>query len=213
MTTISITLLYHSRAAASNDALFSLYCATKLHNHNGSRVQSKWIAPLRKPVNSLRPSDAFMRQWTNHHCFRQWLVAWPAPSHYLNQCWDIVNWTLRNKLHWNFNRYSYIFIQENSFENVVWKMAAILSRPQCVKITPYFLPLFTYRRHIENKVGVTDVYGTPQKCPFLNTHLCFKHTFSSKRHCCKYSFTTYYWSDTNTLSKLRPNREGRNKRN
>ena len=31
------------------------------------------------------------------------------------------------------NRNSYIFIQENPFENVVWKMAAILSRPQCVK--------------------------------------------------------------------------------
>ena len=25
-----------------------------------------------------------------------------APSHYLNQCWDIVNWTIRNKLQWNF---------------------------------------------------------------------------------------------------------------
>ena len=49
------------------------------------------------------------------------------------QCWNIVNWTLRNKLQWNFNRNSYIFIQENAFENVVWKMAAILSRPQCVK--------------------------------------------------------------------------------
>ena len=24
------------------------------------------------------------------------------------------------------------FIQENAFENVIWKMAAILSRPQCV---------------------------------------------------------------------------------
>ena len=27
------------------------------------------------------------------------------------------------------------FIQENAFENVVWKMAAILSRPQCVKLS------------------------------------------------------------------------------
>ena len=25
------------------------------------------------------------------------------------------------------------FVQENALENVVWKMAAILSRPQCVK--------------------------------------------------------------------------------
>ena len=32
-----------------------------------------------------------------------------------------------------FNRNSYIFTQENTFENVVWEMAAILSRPQCVK--------------------------------------------------------------------------------
>ena len=68
-----------------------------------------------------------------HHWFRWWLVAYSAPSHYLNQCWNIVNWTLRNKLKWNLNQNSYIFIQENAFENVVWEMAAILSGPQCVK--------------------------------------------------------------------------------
>ena len=33
----------------------------------------------------------------------------------------IVNWTLANKLQWKFNRNSYICIQENAFENVVWK--------------------------------------------------------------------------------------------
>ena len=60
-----------------------------------------------------------------HHWFKQWLVVWSAPSHYLNQSWNIVNWILRNKLQWNLNRNSYIFIQENAFENVVWKMAAI----------------------------------------------------------------------------------------
>ena len=27
---------------------------------------------------------------------------------------------------------SFIFIQENAYENVVWKMAAVLSRPECV---------------------------------------------------------------------------------
>ena len=35
---------------------------------------------------------------------------------------------------WNLKRNSYIFIQENVFENVVWKTAVILSRPQCDKI-------------------------------------------------------------------------------
>ena len=41
-----------------------------------------------------------------------------------------------NKLRWNLKRNSYIFIQENAFENIVCEMAAILSRPQCVKLVP-----------------------------------------------------------------------------
>ena len=40
--------------------------------------------------------------------------------------------TLRNKLQWNRKWNPYIFIQENAFGNVVWKKAAILSRPQFV---------------------------------------------------------------------------------
>ena len=67
--------------------------------------------PTQNSINSLRPSDA---------------------SHYLNQCWNTVNWTPRNKLQWNVNRNSCIFIHKNPFEKVVWKWAAILSRPQCV---------------------------------------------------------------------------------
>ena len=61
--------------------------------------------------------------------------TWTAPSHSLNQCWDIVNWTHGNKHQWNSNQNSYILIQEKAFENVVWKIAAILSWLQCVNIT------------------------------------------------------------------------------
>ena len=50
---------------------------------------------------------------------------WLAPSHYLNQCWNIVNCTLMNKLQWNFNRNSNIFTEENAFENVFCKMTSI----------------------------------------------------------------------------------------
>ena len=39
------------------------------------------------------------------------------------------------KLQWNLNRNSHIFIQEYASENVVWKMAAILSRPKCVNLS------------------------------------------------------------------------------
>ena len=44
--------------------------------------------------------------------------------------------TPSNKLQWNVNRNSYIFIQENPFEYDIWKMGAILSRPQCVNMFP-----------------------------------------------------------------------------
>ena len=69
------------------------------------------------------------------HWYRWWLVAYSASSYYLNQSWVIVNWTLRNKLQWKFNQNTNIFIQENAYDNIyiVWKMAATLSRPQCVK--------------------------------------------------------------------------------
>ena len=50
-------------------------------------------------------------------------------------CWNIVNWTLRNKLQWNINQNSYIFIKEKAFGDAVRKLVAILSRPQCVKHT------------------------------------------------------------------------------
>ena len=36
-------------------------------------------------------------------------------------------------MHRNKPNITYLLTQENAFENVVWKMAAILSRPQCVK--------------------------------------------------------------------------------
>ena len=76
---------------------------------------------------------------SGQHWFRLWLVAYLVPSHYLNQCWVIVNWTLRNKLQWNFNRNSYIFLQENAFESVICKMVVMLSQPQCVKRKPTFI--------------------------------------------------------------------------
>ena len=56
-----------------------------------------------------------------------WRIYASVPNHYLNQYWFIVNWTLRNKLQWNFNQSYNSFGQENAFENVVRKLAAILS--------------------------------------------------------------------------------------
>ena len=79
-------------------------------------------------ICSLRPSDAYMRQWFYIHCSRSWLVDLSVPSHYMNQCCNIVDWTVGDKFQWNFKQNSNILIHENSFENVICEMAAILSR-------------------------------------------------------------------------------------
>ena len=55
------------------------------------------------------------------------------PSHYLNQCWLIVNYIVRNKLPWNFYQNASILYQENALEN----MTTILFPHPCVQIPPY----------------------------------------------------------------------------
>ena len=66
------------------------------------------------------------------HWFRQYLVAYLPPSYYLKQCWVIVNWTLINKHQWNCYRNTKLFIHKNASENIICKMAAILSKGRWV---------------------------------------------------------------------------------
>ena len=56
---------------------------------------------------------------------RKWCFAWSVPSHYLNQYWNIANWTLRNKPQWNVNRHHNSFIPQNAFESALCEMVSI----------------------------------------------------------------------------------------
>ena len=76
--------------------------------------------------------------WVTHMCVTNLAIicsenglspSWSTPSHYLNQYWQMVDWTLKKKTS---RRNSCIFTQQNPFQNVVWKMAAILSGPHCI---------------------------------------------------------------------------------
>ena len=53
-------------------------------------------------------------------------------KHYLNECWPIASWTLKNKLQWHFNRNSNIFTEDNIFWYIVCKMLTTMSLPRCV---------------------------------------------------------------------------------
>ena len=84
-----------------------------------------------------------------------------APSHYLNKCWNSVNWTQGNIFQWNFNQNTIIFIQENAFGNVVCKMPTILFKSsmcwtkfwkQCRKSTSQFSPIQAIQLMVEETV-------------------------------------------------------------
>ena len=53
------------------------------------------------------------------------LSPWPAPSHDLNQCWNIVNWTPENKVQWNLNQNLYICIQKNCRQEIVGHFVSV----------------------------------------------------------------------------------------
>ena len=117
----------------------------------------------------------------------------------------MVNWTTKNKLRWNLNRNSYIFLQEKASENVVWKMAAILSGVNMLSFVaslpigslvtncnvPVMKPLSPLlgKRHfdglVKNCIGVTTGlhYGISLKISFAKGwSLCSLHHTKMSSH-------------------------------
>ena len=94
--------------------------------------------------------------------FRYWLVACFMPHHYLKQDCFIFNWTPRHNLHWNLSHSTIIFLQENAFKEILFKMLPILPRPQCVKKirmihpthTKVKVPLIELSRLLEAGLGL-----------------------------------------------------------
>ena len=88
--------------------------------------------------NSLWPSDTIWRHSRHSTLVKVMACCLTTPRHQLSWCWLTVNCTLRNKLQWNHNQNTKLFIQENAFENGVCKMSAILFRPQCVNLRLHY---------------------------------------------------------------------------
>ena len=90
------------------------------------------------------------------------------PNHYLNQYRIIIDWTLVNKLQWNFKQNTTIFIRKIKYEKVVCKLA-IWSRSQFVK---YFEFVYTDQVATHRMAGEIspDIFGTV-KC---KTCICWQ---------------------------------------
>ena len=60
------------------------------------------------------------------------LVTWLIGAKPLNQCWFIVNWTIRNKVRWNSNK-----MQNFSFMKMHLKMSSVKWRQFCPRGDEY----------------------------------------------------------------------------
>ena len=60
-----------------------------------------------------------------------------APSHYLNQCWLLANWTLCNKLQWNFNQNTNTAYLSQSF---LFPIPLLHPSPFCIHIKQHAPP-------------------------------------------------------------------------
>ena len=78
-------------------------------------------------MNSLWPSDAIWRRKISSS-FDQVMtyVACLVSSHFLNQCWLIVNWSIRDKGRWNIHQ-----IQSYSCKKMNLYMLSAKCRPLC----------------------------------------------------------------------------------
>ena len=106
--------------------IFDVSFGVTLNKLLDKRTSGRWF-------NSLRPSDAYV--WMNYDNIGSdngLLPGWCQDIIWTNV--HLFNYNLRNKLQRKLNPKSYIFIQENASENVIWRMSVILSQPQCVKM-------------------------------------------------------------------------------
>ena len=91
----------------------------------------------------------------------------------LNQCWNIINWTPGNKLQWNFNQNTKLFIHENASENIVCEMVTILCGGRLVNVSNSTV---LYSKHCIDVISWSKMISLqPFFCLFWNPD---KHTLT-----------------------------------
>ena len=139
--------------------IFSVACIiSMLKNIIKWKPPTSFFSELFTTLTHL-PLVPYIYQWAGSALVQ--VMAWrqQATSHYLNQCWFIVNWTLRNKFQWKLNQDSNIFIQENAFEIAICEMTAILFWVRWVK-GPVYVIMSSY--HVSPNWHTEMSYGCCQ---------------------------------------------------
>ena len=118
------------------------------------------------------------RSESHQHWFRYWLAPYSATSHYLNQYWFIVNWTLRNKHQCNLNKNTKLL-----FTKMHLKISSAKYRPFCpggdelnVSIIYRFNILWSIAQNVRLIMSTLNnifgkIYGQ-HTCPCIPIQVC-----------------------------------------
>ena len=92
------------------------------------------ITRIRTTWNTNRSTEAEWRTRVSVNsipdiCLNKGFLAWSTPGHYLIQCWNIINWTHRNKFQWNSDRNSYNFIKKRNSKCCLRGVGHFVSAP------------------------------------------------------------------------------------
>ena len=110
-----------SAMAASVRWVWQLLVVSHSYGTRAFRTNANLIQCIVDGIDSLRPNDTYMHS-DNHFALFEPMVYY-------------FQWEFYRKGQSNCVQNSNIFIKVNALEIVVWKMSAILSRPQCVNPT------------------------------------------------------------------------------
>ena len=105
---------------------------------------------------------------SGQHCFRKWLAAYSEPSHYLNQCRFVVNWTIRT----NFSEIL-IKIQNFSFTKMHLKISSAKWRQFCPGGDEFIEP-------------ITNLGETSKIQTFSLKKMYFKMSSAKRRPCIRF---------------------------
>ena len=89
----------HFRLLQRSAILFLPWCVETLKDRHS--VTLGWLSVLGHLT--LRHWDLVMPNGVNN-LGQLWFQVMAWPSHCLDQCWHIVNWTVGNNFHWNLNQ-------------------------------------------------------------------------------------------------------------
>ena len=142
--------------------------------------------------------------------------AWSVPSHYLNQCWFIVNLNLENKLNWNHKQNSYIFIIENALEYynlednelIIINLCTYQARTAicvcaiivikviwCIYIDVIYFVCHWNFIIIFSGTNVRAMFHKDSSifCPCFTTICFFSFTSNTRKHCHEIKFLSQLW--------------------